>query len=116
MLNKALELAQKIHRDQEYRVAAIITDRRGKLISLGVNSFKKSHPRQAYYANKVGKQHKIYLHAELDAIIKLNSKKQKAHTIYIARTDKQGNPCCSKPCEICQMAIKDVGIKRILYT
>lgn len=118
MENKALKIVQNASKNlsQEHFIGAVITDRKGRILSAGCNSYNKTHPRQVYYAEMVGKQHKIYLHAELDAIIKLNHVQEKPYTIYIARVNKKGQPVCSKPCEICQMAIKDAGIKNVIYT
>lgn len=112
MLNKAINIAKQINVGK-YRLACIITDKRSRIISSGVNSYTKTHPRQAYYAKRYGNRDRIFLHAELDAIIHCY---EKPYAIYIARVNKKGLPCLAKPCKICQMAIKDVGIKKIVYT
>lgn len=114
ILQKAIALASLMPNDK-YRLVAIITNKRGEILSVGHNSFTKSHPLQAYYAIRVGTEKRIFIHAELDAITKIpfNSK---PHAIYIVRVNKKNKPCLSKPCNICQQAIKDVGIKNIYYT
>lgn len=43
-------------------------------------------------------------------------KGKKPYAIYIARANSYGEPVLAKPCEICQMAIKDAKIKEIHYT
>ena len=38
------------------------------------------------------------------------------YKILIERYNSEGEPVLAKPCEICQLAIKEAGIKRIEYT
>jgi deoxycytidylate deaminase len=113
MLNEAITIASKLA-NKKQRICAIITDKRGRIVSTGCNSYTKSHPRMAYYCEVTKQQHKIFLHAELDAIIK--TKRKIPNTIYIARVDKQGIPLPCQPCEICKLAIQDAGIKNIIHT
>lgn len=96
-------------------VTAIIYNKRGRVISVGQNSYVKTHPLQAIHANKVGEEHKIFLHAEISAITKCKDI-QKAHKIMIMRYDKQGNPVIAKPCKICLSAIRSTPIKVIEHT
>ena len=113
---KMLKLAQKIAvelKPDKYRVISIITDKRDRILSIGVNSYNKSHPKQAEYAKRVGQPKKIYLHAEVDAILRL---KEEGHNIYTVRLNKQGEMRYSKPCPICSLAIKEAGIKYSYYS
>lgn len=112
ILQKATELALELP-SGKHRLCAIVTDKRNKIISIGLNNYNKSHPRQAYYAEKHGNKHKIYLHAEMDALIKSRGKGEK---IYIARVGLSGEKRLARPCKICYNAIKDSGIKNIYYT
>lgn len=112
MLDLAIKLASELQ-NRKQRIASIITDKRGRILSFGVNSYTHSHPKQAYYAKKVGQMQKIFLHSEIDALVHL---KKQGHTLYVARVDKQGNPKPCKPCEICSLAIKDAGIKEVVTT
>jgi deoxycytidylate deaminase len=115
VLNKCIQLASKLQ-NQKQRVYSIIVDKRGRVLSSGSNHFTKSHPRQAYYCElATHEQHKIYLHAELSALVNLKDY-DKAETIYVARVNKKGQPLPSHPCPICQMAIKDAGITKIVTT
>lgn len=79
------------------------------------NDYVKTHPYQKKLADKVGFPHKIYIHAEIHAILKCRNI-NKAHSIFISRYDFKGNPKNAKPCEICQEAIKLAKIKHIEYT
>lgn len=116
-MTKTLKLAIEIVKQsltKKYNFVAIITDKRNRILSIGKNSYTKTSPLQAHYAKQVNEDDKIYLHAEIDALIRI--KEGKPYNIYIARVDKKGIPALAKPCSICQKAIADAGIKNIYYT
>lgn len=46
------------------QVTAFIYDKRGRVLSIGKNSYVKTHPLQAHHANKVGLGDKLYLHMQ----------------------------------------------------
>jgi tRNA(Arg) A34 adenosine deaminase TadA len=100
---------------QRVNITAIIYDKRGRVLSIGKNSYVKTHTKQAYYAEKAGLPDKIFLHAEIHAIVKCRDIK-KAHKISVMRFDKKGNPLNSKPCPVCESAIKESGIKIVEHT
>jgi deoxycytidylate deaminase len=89
---------------------AFIYDKRGRVLSIGQNSYDKSHPVMAKLAHKHGDPHKIFLHAEVDAIIKCKDL-DKAHRIFVTRLGKSGKYLNAKPCPICMTAIEAAGIK-----
>jgi len=96
-------------------LTAIIYDRKGNVISIGQNSYVKTHPMQEKHAKIAGEAYKIYLHAEVHAIVKCKDLK-KAHRILVSRWDADGNPANAKPCKVCQSAIRAAGIKVIEHT
>ena len=98
----------------KHSITAIAYDRKGKLISYGHNSYIKTHPLQASIAASVGLHHKIYLHAEIDAIIRTRG--EHIHTLKIFRPGKSGKYLKAAPCPICSHAIKLYGIKHIEHT
>lgn len=99
-------------------ITATIYNKRGHVISMGKNSYEKTHPFQAFHAQKVGLPEKQYCHAEIAAILKCKSLKKLhlAHTIKVTRFTKSGEEAMAKPCPICQSAIDEFGIKNIIYT
>lgn len=97
-----------------YQITAIIRDKRGRVLAIGRNNYLKTHPLQARLANKVGKPCSVYLHAEIHAITKLRT--GVPHSIHVYRYLANGTPANSKPCEICQEAIRLAGIKKIYHT
>ena len=83
-------------------------------IASAVNNYIKSHPLQYQLAKKLGLNEKLYLHAEVLAI--LRSGDRKISSIYIERYNTDGSPALAKPCPVCQEAIKLWGIKNVFYT
>lgn len=98
-----------------YDLTAIIYDKKGRILSIGKNSYLKTHPHQKLHADAVGLPEKIFLHAEIHAIVKCKQL-DKAHKIMITRFDKHGNPKNAKPCPVCMSAINAAGIEVIIHT
>ena len=105
----------KKSRRQTQNITAIIYDKRGNVLSIGKNSYVKTHPKQAAYAAKVGLPEKHFLHAEMAAIIKCR-RLDKAYRIMVTRVSKAGEFVNAKPCPICTLAIKEAGIKNVEWT
>lgn len=100
---------------KRYSITSIIYDKRGRILSVGKNRYEKTHTIQCKYATSVGLPDKIFLHSEIDAIIRCKDI-SKAHTIFVSRYDANGNPQNARPCPICLAAIKDTPIKFIKHT
>ena len=114
LLPLAIELAQNLPYSS-HRVAAIITDRKNRVIATGFNSFVKTSPLQKKFAELVGEPSKVYNHAEIASINALRYG-SRPFAIYVARVNKAGEPLMAKPCKICQLALKDYQIKNIFHT
>lgn len=100
---------------KRFSVTAIIYDKRGRVLSVGQNSYVKTHPLQAAYARRAGEPYKVYLHAEIHAITRCPDL-SKAHKIAVFRFDEEGSPADAEPCKICQSAITGAGIKYVEFT
>lgn len=96
-------------------LTAVIYDKRGKVISVGQNSYVKTHPLQAMYAAKAGMPDRQFLHAEIHAIVKCRDL-AKAHKIFVSRWDRRGRPALAKPCPVCMSAIEAAGIEIVEHT
>lgn len=83
-------------------------------MSIGKNSYVKTHPQMKKYAEQVGTPNRIFLHAEIDAIIKCRDL-SKAFKIVVIRK-KNDKTLLAKPCPICMAAIQDAGIKIIEWS
>lgn len=62
-----------------------------------------------------GKPNAIYLHAEIDALVKIKDW-DKAYRLVTTRFTIDGRPALAKPCAICQRILKQTGIKFVEYT
>ena len=100
---------------QRFDMTAVIYDKRGRVLSIGKNSYVKTHPLQYRHCNKVGLPDKQFLHAEIHAIA-LCRNLDRAHRILITRFDKRGKPKTAKPCPVCVSAILEAGIKIVEHT
>lgn len=98
----------------EQLITAFVYDKKGRLLSTGKNSYIKSHTLQAKAAKAVGLESKIFMHAEVASLVKVDWKK--AHKIVVTRYGKDGRPLLAKPCIICQHLIAQTNIKIIEYT
>lgn len=94
------------------KVAAVITDKRGRVLSYGLNSYSCSHPLQAKFGRLTGNPDAVWLHAEVAALVKL---RDKPHTLHVARVKKNREKAMSMPCPACAMAIKEAEVKRVIY-
>lgn len=98
----------------QYRLYAIITDKKGRIIAESANSYTCTHPKQYYAAKRMGKPLKQYLHAEAAALIK---SKGKGCKLIVARVKSDGTPANAKPCCVCEELIRlHGGIKSIEYS
>lgn len=99
----------------KHSITAMLLDKRGRVLSVGTNSYVKTHTLQAKHANKVGLPEKRFLHAEVSAIVKCKDL-TKAHKIVVMRYTKDGKPANAKPCAVCMSAIHEIGIKFVEWT
>jgi len=97
------------------QITAMIYDRRGRILSIGQNSYVKTHPLQAFHAKKVGCDHKVFLHAEIAAIARCTDI-ERAHKMVVVRHLRNGKTGYAKPCPVCESAIKATAIKQVEHT
>lgn len=111
-LRRAVEVAATS--PSRKRVGAVLYSKRREIAS-AVNNDDKSHPIQARWAERVGLCEKIYLHAEMAALIKA---REDADTIVVVRLGGHDGKSLrnAKPCPICEPALKYAGIKHVYYS
>ena len=112
----AMDLAIKVAKSSpsKKRVGAILLNK-NRPITHGVNRDNKTHPLQAKLADMVGLSEKIYLHAEISALVKCKSE---ADTIVVVRLGGHSGEELrnAKPCPICSLALTEAGIEHIYYS
>lgn len=97
--------------DYKHKHAAILT-KGGQVINTSVN--KRTYNSLANRFNPVSEH--ASLHAEIGCILGISRKVLNKGTLYVGRIDAQGKLVMSKPCEMCEAALKHVGIKKIYFT
>jgi deoxycytidylate deaminase len=100
---------------KKHAITAIIYDKKGRPIAFGQNSYVRTHPLMAKMARLSGEPSRIYLHAEVAAIVRLKDSKR-AYRMFVSRFTADGRPACAKPCLSCQRLISLTGIKHVEYT
>lgn len=69
---------------------------------------------QKHFACLAGLPQKEYLHAEVQALLRL--KDRSCYKLTVERYDSEGNPKLAKPCPVCRLAIEVYGVKELCYT
>ena len=124
MIEKAIEIAKSRSvpprrvRPSFYRITAILTNKKGRILSIGLNSYSKTHPRQKVWLQRYQKpRERVFLHAEMDAIISCDEIEQ-AHSIFVAAVTRGGNLTLARPCEeICYPEIRwNTNVKYVYFT
>ncbi len=116
-LRQLMEIATTVDKVGAGKLAASIWGR-GFCIAVGVNS-KKSHPIQKKFSSN---PHRIFLHAETDALIKASRMNPNFSDtyMYIARVKKDRNgryvPALAKPCDGCMGMIEYYSPKGVFWT
>jgi tRNA(Arg) A34 adenosine deaminase TadA len=95
-------------------ITAQAFDKRGRLLSSAVNNYRKSHPIQAHFAELAGEKERIYLHAEIAALLRAGD--AAVHSLRISRFNKKGDPVCAKPCKVCSLAIKHWKVSNVIHS
>lgn len=109
-----MEATEALHMSRQVEITALAYDKRGKLLSVGRNSYIKTHPLQQRFARKARQHDRVFLHAEIDALIKARGKP--VHRLVVIRLDRHNKPALAKPCECCQVAINHYGVREVEYT
>lgn len=98
----------------KHLITAIVRNKRGRILSIGRNSYVKTHPLMSKAAHAAGTHERIFLHAEVAALLQVNW--EQAHSIEVFRYTKDGKPAMAKPCACCQYVINQTAIKVIWHT
>lgn len=96
-----------------WRVGCVLL-RKGRVVVSTTNVEGKTHPRQSELAVRVGQPYRRSLHAELRALIKIRG--AEPDTLVVGRVNSKNELCLARPCPVCQLAIKESGIKNVYYS
>jgi len=106
-------LSPTIDSTKKYWVIAASLDHHNNIISIGENSYQKTHPMQSRLSQKCGNRNREYLHAEIASLVK---NRNKPESIIVIRITSTGLVRMARPCNICNLAIREVGIRNIIFT
>lgn len=100
---------------KRFSIKATVYDKKGRVLTVGENSYDKTHPLQAKYAVQTNLFDKIFLHAEISALSKLK-KYHKPYRIVVERYKDDGSPAIAQPCPVCKAAIEAFNIEVVEWT
>lgn len=107
MLEHALQKAAQHDSGGKQRIYAVCVDKRGNILASAGNTYTKSHPAQAIYANRSGMSDKCFLHAELLCMLRVAKQKKKPYKLYVARAGRGSNKAlCAAPCAVCRLMLE----------
>lgn len=93
---------------------------KNKIVSIGFNNTKKTHPYNLKNRYRSKEQNDISglvgTHSELSAVIKYGWEDLNDHVLINTRIDLKGRLANSKPCSGCQNLIKQLQFKHVFYT
>jgi deoxycytidylate deaminase len=106
-IEKAKE--ESLKSDHQHKIGAIFV-KGNRILAKGYNQIRHL---------KIGKKYTNFdcsLHAERDCLSKLDKENIFGGELYIYRHRRTGEPGLAKPCPQCMWMIKELGVKRIMYS
>ena len=111
---KYIELARRVSHQSDY------TQRHGAVLVKGSNVVNVSCNKNKFssFALKFRRRNKDYatVHAELGSVLNVERSNTEGATVYVVRTNNQDDLRLSKPCNMCEKAMRWVGIKKVIYS
>jgi len=111
---KYIELARRVSHQSDY------TQRHGAVLVKGSNVVNVSCNKNKFssFALKFRRRNKDYatVHAELGSVLNVERSNTEGSTVYVVRTNNQDDLRLSKPCNMCEEAMRWVGIKKVIYS
>lgn len=107
-----MNLARKS--DCRNRHGAIIVSSGSRILGMGINSIRN----EPYIFDDQSpiKFGLISEHAEIMALRMAKGSDVTGATIYVSRVDRNDMPALSKPCKNCEKALREAGIRKVVYT
>jgi deoxycytidylate deaminase len=106
---KGFDLAAQIavRSDHSLHKMGAVISRRGLVLGCGWNQ-NKTHPRSKNYYHTI--------HAELSAILRTAKRYSLMDsTMHIVRVTKGGKLATSKPCDECEILLREAGLKSVTF-
>ena len=110
-----IELARRLLSNQAIKGGqrhCAVAFRGDRPVAIGYNSYTRTHPVQWAYARRAGRGNRIYIHAEIDAVLRSGG----ADTLVVIRLNKHNNLVNSKPCPICRLFLEQNGVRKLYHS
>jgi len=111
---KYVDLAKRISFQSDY------SHKHGAVLTKGANIVNVSCNKNKFssFAKRFKKNNKDFatVHAELGTILNVERTNTDGATVYVVRTNNQGEFRLSKPCSMCEEAMRWVGVKKVIYS
>lgn len=98
---------------KKFFVICAALDHHNNIISIGQNSYQKTHPMQSRLAIKSGNASREYLHAEIASLVKC---RHDVESIMVIRMTSKGLIRMARPCNICTLALREAKVRYVYYT
>jgi len=118
MRKRFFRIAEKAaqHGQGTFKVGAVVVNG-NRILSVGYNNMKKSHPIMCKNSTSAKQREYIKLHAEVAALITANYDSIDSRTsIYVFRKRRDGYQGLAKPCDVCTNFIQSLGIKKVYFS
>lgn len=105
-----LEQAKKVASTSSVREKhGAVAVRGGRVVGVGVNSYQNDHNLfDILPFNRT-------THAE-QACLRAIGENARGAVMYVARVNRDGEEKMSKPCSMCQKALREAGVRKVVYT
>ena len=107
------ELTSSLNDTRKYFVICAALDHHNNIVSIGQNSYQKTHPMQGRLAAKCGNASREYLHAEIASLVK---SRRDIETVMVVRMTCKGLIRMARPCNICALALREAKVRFVVYT
>lgn len=96
--------------DRSNKMVAILLKGR-RIVAYGYNS-EKTHP----LGKKITEYHDLYCSGKTHAEVAALSRGRSGDRIFVARVKADGSFGLARPCPVCQLILKQQGVKHAIYT
>ncbi len=111
---KYIELAKRVSYQSDYahRHGAVLV-KGASIVNVSCNKNKFSS-----FATRFTKKEKefVTVHAELGSVLNVERRHTEGAIVYVVRVNNQDEFRLSKPCPMCEEAMRWVGIKKVVYS
>lgn len=108
MIKFAMEIAINNTTYPRWRFGAVLT-KGSRVFSFGASK-KRNNPMNVPDGVKCAE------HAEQAALRKARKSDLRGATIHVARVNNSGKPMMARPCKICESALREAGVTKMIYT